>query len=251
MKSPTVYLAGRISGISYTQATTWRNKTQAFLEKQGFKVLNPMRGKESLSDSEAIPLPKQPENPALDPLTIFQRDVSDIEQSDILFARLDPGFSLGTPWEIGFAFARYKRIILIVPETLRYHPFVVGTTDEVFSDWVEGVRYLAANPWKEITITEVKYKDRLLFSFKTPQTLPPPLEIVPYTVPKWYSVKLPLLDIECYVTDLSLKNILKSLSEELDFIWSEYVQPEDTTKFAPDAKALRQTFLDNVDVKYL
>ena len=137
----TVYLAGGISGLSYQQATEWREIATAVLEAGGYRVLDPMRGKLDLIDEKEIHHDYQEEH--LTPEAIFNQDLKDIEASDIIFARMDTAKSIGTPWEVGYAFAREKEIVLAVDQSIRKHPFVVGTTEYIYTDWLEALRQVA------------------------------------------------------------------------------------------------------------
>ena len=50
MSKPLVYLAGPITGLSYGDATDWREKVASKLAAAGIKGLSPMRAKDYLKD---------------------------------------------------------------------------------------------------------------------------------------------------------------------------------------------------------
>jgi nucleoside 2-deoxyribosyltransferase len=137
----TVYLAGGISGLSYKEATDWRNEATDLLCQWGHTVLDPMRDKEMLANEETLSFNYGERNERVSPYAIFNRDVADVNKSDVVFARLDTAKSVGTPWEIGYAYAKQKKIILVVTEELLSHPFVVGTTLLVYTDWRQALQH--------------------------------------------------------------------------------------------------------------
>ena len=140
-----MYLAGGISGLSYDEATAWRNEAFNTLTSSGFSVLDPMRDKDCLSKEEFLSFDYRDRDEKLSPFAIFGRDIEDLNEADIIFARLDTAKSVGAPWEVGYSYAKRKKIILVVAEELESHPFVVGTTPHVYTDWKQALNTLINN----------------------------------------------------------------------------------------------------------
>lgn len=119
----TVYLAGAINGLSYKEATNWRDKASSELTLKGYNVLDPMRGKTALSnkpiikDSELIYKPEH----------ILRRDLWDIKHSDIIIANLENLMAypmIGTLMELGYILNSNKKCYLFnVPKEHINHPF--------------------------------------------------------------------------------------------------------------------------------
>jgi nucleoside 2-deoxyribosyltransferase len=123
------YLAGPIENCTLANACDWRTKIQK--QFQGLiKFHNPMCGKEQIVSGKK--LIKQanyaPESRLLTkPDSIFYRDLTMIRDSDFLLVNSLTGtrFSKGTMFEVGYAYATNKMIILIGrdPELVD-HPFI-------------------------------------------------------------------------------------------------------------------------------
>ncbi len=131
-----VYLCGPIAGKTYGEATDWREEAIETLTGMGYDVYSPMREKLALKD--------QYDNAPLDPTADlnmggpFGRDVFDIDRSDIVVANLlemDVP-SIGSLWEMGYAFGKEKFIVVVLPPWQEldapragkedYHPFLTG-----------------------------------------------------------------------------------------------------------------------------
>lgn len=115
----TIYLAGNITGESYEEATLWRRQVTELIGDRAV-VLDPMRGKENLSSLTVIG-PSDGDTEA-----IFHRDLEDVKSSDILLAYLS-GPSIGTLFELGYAYALGKHVIVCLEGPMRrysQHPFL-------------------------------------------------------------------------------------------------------------------------------
>ena len=120
---PSVYLAGQITGLSYDEASAWRNEATDYLTAMGFSVFNPLRDRDMAAPpSYVVP---------------FKRDVEDIKQADYVLAyQLE---SVGTLIELGMAYAQGKYIVLVAPST---HPFLQGVAGAVVSSLDEAYEEL-------------------------------------------------------------------------------------------------------------
>jgi len=137
----TIYLGGSIAGISYDQATIWRNRVRKLLTKdfQVFQILDPMRDKEHLSDIELLDI-----DHTTRPEDIFNRDMSDIDKSDIILCNLMTK-SLGSLFENGYAYAKHKPVILVIDEDYIGHPFLMTPSRYVTTDIDKAVMYINTN----------------------------------------------------------------------------------------------------------
>jgi nucleoside 2-deoxyribosyltransferase len=144
LSKDTVYLAGGITGLSYEDATRWRNEVTEILSEFGYNILDPMRDNDFLHREVKIDCDiNKHRGHNLSSESIFAKDIQDIDNSSIIFARLDTAKGFGTPFEIGYAYAKGKQIILIVPEAMVNHPFC-SAADAVFTDYIKAAQVLAA-----------------------------------------------------------------------------------------------------------
>ena len=104
-----VYLAGGIEGIPVEVAAEWRIDLAARLLPYA-KSLDPMRRTlfQHGGDSE----------------TIFQNDLDDIHNCDVVAANLLHGSCTGTKFELGYAFALNRKIVILCSPELAEHPFI-------------------------------------------------------------------------------------------------------------------------------
>lgn len=113
MQKPKIYLAGPISGLSLTEATTWRNDVSRRLLRD-FNCVSPLRGAE-----------KQPEayfNPNGERWStmkrIVARDHNDVITSDAILVNFIGAkkYSRGTGMEIAWAFDRRIPIFMAIDD---------------------------------------------------------------------------------------------------------------------------------------
>ena len=118
---PKVYLAGKMEGLTWEEASGWRRDLMRY-SLSGFEVLDPMRGK----NRHAWAGPKTSVFFHHD--AIITRDLNDIERSDVVIAHFNTGVihGVGTFIELGTCIPLRKPVILIIaPESaLRQHPFI-------------------------------------------------------------------------------------------------------------------------------
>ncbi len=120
MNKPRSYLAGRMSGLSFIEAITWREELAEMLEPE-FEVLSPMRGQNPNGFVEAC---AGSCNSGFE----LTRDLHDIERADVIVARfaLNEPVSFGTAIEIGTCIPLRKPVVFVFTEgdKLLQHPFV-------------------------------------------------------------------------------------------------------------------------------
>lgn len=118
---PIIYLAGGIAYNSFSEATQWRDYATKYLNRYGIDTLDPMRGKhpDKWQDNEA-----NHDHPGFSTSDIFRRDTEDIRRSTALLINMESVRSVGTPWEMGYAYALHKPLFIVCPGELQSHPFI-------------------------------------------------------------------------------------------------------------------------------
>lgn len=134
----TIYLAGNIAGYYYEDVTNWRKELGAKLELAGYTVLDPMRDKEHLANT-VVGFTHNSHNCTAN--SIFTRDVSDIDKCDIVFCYLTK-HSIGTCWELGYAYANNKYIIVVTTDEFIGHPFLTESANYITCSFKHGVKEL-------------------------------------------------------------------------------------------------------------
>ena len=137
--STTVYLSGPISNMSFKGASDWRDATASIFNHNGFRVLDPMRGKSFLSNQSNIrrEVYEAENNPVLSDKALVNRDHADVSEADIVLANLLPmargggdgpagqRVSIGTMFELAWAMHMRKIVVIILdPKSSHNHPFV-------------------------------------------------------------------------------------------------------------------------------
>jgi nucleoside 2-deoxyribosyltransferase len=118
-----IYLAGSISGLSYGEATKWRNEARNKLEDLGYKVVNPMRNKSDLSHIKELSNYNNTDRGR----QIFNRDKYDVQSVDAMIVNFTgcKMVSIGTCVEIGIAVERDIPIFVIMEDdNIHNHPFI-------------------------------------------------------------------------------------------------------------------------------
>lgn len=122
MKS--AYLAGPITGCNYDQCTEWR---QWFVEEiPQIECYDPMRAKLFLADEPEIE--GSYDNFLATAQSIVARDMFDCHRCDVLLVNLLGAtmVSIGTVFEIAWAYRAQKPIVLVMEKTgnIHEHPFL-------------------------------------------------------------------------------------------------------------------------------
>jgi nucleoside 2-deoxyribosyltransferase len=126
MRSPSLYLAGPISGCTFDGCTTWRNEFRKLMPPE-VECLSPMRDKEYLS-AEQIIEHDYPDTVMSCQRGIMTRDYFDCTHATAIIADLRGAerVSIGTVMEIAWAFAHRVPVIAILePQgNLHDHPMI-------------------------------------------------------------------------------------------------------------------------------
>lgn len=135
MSSKSVYLSGPITGMDYGNARFGWRKTFADMLEEGIGLLSPMRHEGHLAEMQQPMTVEalrryETENKHLfsHPVMIVAKDWLDIEQSTIVVVNLlgaeKP--SQGTIWEMGYAAALGKQMVVVRDDgdTVHTSPFI-------------------------------------------------------------------------------------------------------------------------------
>ena len=122
MPSPSVYLAGPITNLSYDDATDWREYCKRSLAEHGITALSPLRGKQYLGGEVNI-ADKYDKFVLSTERAINARDFYDVTNRDVLLVNLlnAKRVSIGTVMEIAWAFAARKLVVVVMEENNNLH----------------------------------------------------------------------------------------------------------------------------------
>lgn len=108
-----VYLAGHIQGLTYENATEWREYATKYLNERGIAASSPMRAKDYLKDQEDI-AHHYNGHPLSTAKAITMRDRYDVKNCDLVLAYFNGNTrSMGTSIEFGWADAWGKPVIMV------------------------------------------------------------------------------------------------------------------------------------------
>ena len=140
-----VYLGGPIRGLSYDEASNWRNQAIERLSEVGIECLSPMRGKELIKEESKIT--DSYENlKGCSSKDIFNRDKFDVSRSDILlFNFTNRKVSIiGSLFELAWGHLLGKYCVLAVDKESIYakHPFVKESASIIFDNIEDAIDYV-------------------------------------------------------------------------------------------------------------
>lgn len=123
-----IYLAGAIEGYKFNEINNWRDEVSQLLPSY-IRTLSPLRGKIVLNnDNEIVQEEWKDKNELTTFKAINTRDHNDVMRCDLLFVNLlgTKRVSIGTMFEIAWAWSYKKPIVLIIEENgnLHDHPMV-------------------------------------------------------------------------------------------------------------------------------
>lgn len=140
-----VYLAGPITNKTLAEASEWRDNPllESSLAKHGYILLSPLRNKAHLERFQG-PLPSRYEDD--EERMEVDTDLDDIRNCAAVLANLrdDEHFSVGTCWELGYAYALGKPTITVIHKDGPYdHLFIHRTSTKVVYSLFEAAAELA------------------------------------------------------------------------------------------------------------
>jgi nucleoside 2-deoxyribosyltransferase len=124
-----IYLAGKMTGLSEKEMRGWRIKASSVLEGHGFDILDPT----------SVDLGKEPS-----PGDIVSSNKFMINRSDLLLAELDfEEVSIGTVGEIVYAVEKGKPIVAWGgAERIVTNPWILANTTRIFDGLNEALEYV-------------------------------------------------------------------------------------------------------------
>jgi len=143
-RKPRCYLAGPMAGLSYEEANAWRDKVHVALSDD-FELVNPCRNKESLAGRGKLTMHGYNDHFMCQEQTVFYRDTHDVRSCDGLLVNFEnaPFISIGTPFELGMAWALHKPIIVVMPKDNCYrHIFTLQSANYVAETLEEAIMAL-------------------------------------------------------------------------------------------------------------
>jgi nucleoside 2-deoxyribosyltransferase len=123
-----VYLAGGFFNEKQLKAV---ERAEKFLRSKGFEVFSPRE-----HQFKDLPFGSKEWR-----ATVFDNDVEHILWSDFVFAILDEQMDEGTLWEMGFAFAHGKPIILFNDSDRKLNLMVSDSITAYFDKWEDVEKY--------------------------------------------------------------------------------------------------------------
>jgi nucleoside 2-deoxyribosyltransferase len=145
--TPTVYLAGQITDLTYDDAKSWRDVAARALRTAGIAGLCPMRAQQHLRDHGVL-VGSYEDNVTTTARAIMHRDHYDCHRCDIVIANvLDmERISAGTTMEIAWAYHAHKPVILVEGCTgiHQAHPMIAEAITYRVDTVAEAVRLAVA-----------------------------------------------------------------------------------------------------------
>jgi len=138
-----VYLAGPISGLSYTEANKWRADVTKQLNNEFVECRSPMRLKDHLKTATNLSALGDDRDITTTTRGIMRRDHNDcINASVVLVNFLDTNKpSLGTAMEIAWCYDRHIPVVLVMrPGDYHEHAMIQEAVAYITDSLEEGVR---------------------------------------------------------------------------------------------------------------
>ena len=140
-----IYCVGPITGLSADEVFNYYDNISKVLSGAGFKVLNPLTGKDHLRTEEDFKASGYKCSPLTADNSIVNRDRWMVQQSEIVFADFTRGkdrASIGTCFEMAWANLQGKLIVSVIPDgNIHDHAFIKQVST-VFKTTEEAVDYL-------------------------------------------------------------------------------------------------------------
>ncbi|MFA4972364.1 MAG: nucleoside 2-deoxyribosyltransferase [bacterium] len=121
------YLAGSVAHLTWDEAMRWRRAFAGRLRRAGFEPLIPCEA-EKVARNNGPMVAADSTAPGCSNQEIFARDLNMLWDADVVVANLRGAerASLGTAWELGWAYSNGVPIIAVVqPGDLHWHAFII------------------------------------------------------------------------------------------------------------------------------
>lgn len=142
-----VYLAGPITGLTYTGATNWRDKLSKDLNSDKVECLSPMRGKQHLLEAGVLHSGNY-DGILTTGKAITRRDYFDCTRADCVLVNLlgAEKVSIGTVMEIAWAYqAKIPTVVIMERNNVHNHVMVNEASHYIVESVEEAIgviRYL-------------------------------------------------------------------------------------------------------------
>lgn len=140
-----IYLAGPITGLTYDEATMWRNAVKNELIE--YQCFSPLRAKWYLAKNFELPAISKSDKPLSTAKGILCRDYFDCNTADIIIVNFlnAKRISIGTVAEIAWAWQARKPIIAIMePGNVHEHDFLVEMIPYIVKSVPEAIQLARA-----------------------------------------------------------------------------------------------------------
>lgn len=141
-----VYLAGPITGLTYGNATNWREYASRGLAEIGIETASPLRFKDFLKGELSI-ADNYAEHPLATSKAITTRDRWDVSRADVVLVNLlgAEKVSIGTVMEIGWADAFRKPLVLVMEEgNIHWHSMLTEASGYIVPTLNDGLNVVQA-----------------------------------------------------------------------------------------------------------
>jgi len=141
----TIYLAGPITGKSSDEVFSHFDNLSETLRDEGFRVLHPMIGKDSLRNESSFKSNGYTQHPVTTDNAIFSRDMWCVEQADILLVDLSSAKekSIGSIMEIAWGALLKKQIVLVMPKgNVHTHVFTLQASTIIYENLDDAIEYV-------------------------------------------------------------------------------------------------------------
>ena len=142
-----IYIGGNISHQVLKDTKLLFNVQANTLKQLGYKVTHSLTTiSDSILDEDVVVNPtNHTEHHLVTDVSVFNRCLSIIDKSDIIIFNLtdDTNISIGSMFEMGYAYKQNKHIIILTENNSKYnHVFVKQCASYITDDFTEVVRYL-------------------------------------------------------------------------------------------------------------
>lgn len=115
-----IYLSGGMTGLSYKESNEWRKDIQEYFDGNNVKVFNPVE-----------------KNGLTEPIESMRYDLDKLNQADLVIVNFNAQNSIGTAFELGYAYERRIPIIGLNETGERLHTWLSSCCIHVFTDMNE------------------------------------------------------------------------------------------------------------------
>ncbi len=147
--SPTVYLAGPVTGQTSSGAKDWRARVDGLLYPRGIKCISPVRDAPRLEQGETYKIVHSDDAIGGSRQAIRTKCKFDVAHCDVVLGYLPKSEwpSVGTIIEVARAQMLGKVVILVIDADeprLAHHPILLSCADAVFPDLPTATEYIAS-----------------------------------------------------------------------------------------------------------